>query len=49
MRLDTDCMPLLEYDQLRVKKIIADEVKAECYDEALTGEFLQFNEAVFLA
>ena len=44
MRLDTDCMPLLAYEQLRVEKVTADEVKAECYDEAMTGEFSQFEE-----
>ena len=50
MRLDTDSMPLLAYDQLRVEKLIEDEVKAECYDDAMIGEFSQFEEkSVLLA
>ena len=45
MRLDTESMPLLAYDQLlRVEKLIEDEVRAECYDEAMTGEFSQFED-----
>ena len=50
MRLDTESMPLLAYDQLRVEKLIVDEVRAECYDEAMTGEFSQFEDkSVLLA
>ena len=45
MKLDTEDMPLLAYDQLRVEKPIEDEVRVECYDEALTGEFSQFEES----
>ena len=37
MRLDTKNMPLLAYDQLRVEKPIEDEVRVECYDDAMTG------------
>ena len=37
-------MPLLAYDQLRVEKPIEDEVRVECYDDAMTGEFSQFEE-----
>ena len=33
-----------------LKKLIEDEVKAKCYDEAMTGEFSQFEEnSVLLA
>ena len=39
MRLDTESMPLVAYDQLRVEKPIEDEVRVECYDEAMTGEY----------
>ena len=51
MRLDTENTPLLAYDQLRVeKKLIEDEVKAKCYDDAMMGEFSQFEEkSVLLA
>ena len=50
MRLDTESMPLLAYDQLRVEKLIEDEVRAECYDDAMTGEFSQIEEkSVLLA
>ena len=38
MRLDTESMLLLAYNQFRVEKLIEDEVKAECYDDAITGE-----------
>ena len=44
MRLDTESLPLLAYNQLRVEKLVDDEVKAECYDEAMTGEFSWFEE-----
>ena len=37
-------MPLLAYDQLRVEKPIEDEVRVKCYDEAMSGEFSQFEE-----
>ena len=50
MRLDNESMPLLAYDQLRVKKLTEDEVRVECYDNAMTGEFSQFDEnSVLLA
>ena len=45
MRLDTENMPLLAYDHLRVEKPIGDEVRVECYDNAMTGEFSQFEES----
>ena len=49
MRLDTENMPLLAYDQLRVEKLIEDEVKVECYDDAM-DEFSQFEyKSVLLA
>ena len=44
MRLDTESMLLLAYNQFRVEKTIEDEVKVECYDDAMTGEFSQFEE-----
>ena len=44
MRLDTESMPFLPYDQLRVEKPIEDEVRVECYDDVITGEFSQFEE-----
>ena len=44
MRLDTESMPLLAYDQLRVENPIEDEVIVECYDDVMTGEFSQFEE-----
>ena len=44
MKLDTSEMPLLAYDQLKVEKPIEDEVRVECYDQAMTGEFSQFEE-----
>ena len=44
MRLDTKDMPLLAYDQLRVEKAFEDEVKVDCYDDAMKGEFSQFEE-----
>ena len=50
MRLDTESMPLLAYDQLRVEKLIEDKVRAKCYDEAMKGEFSQLEEkSVLLA
>ena len=50
MRLDTESMPLLVYDQLRVEQLIEDEVRVECYDDAMTGEFSQLEEnSVLLA
>ena len=50
MRLDTESMPLLAYDQLRVEKLTEDEVRVECYDDAMMGEFSQFDEkSVLLA
>ena len=49
LRLDTENMPLLAYDQLRVEKLIEDEVKVECYDDAM-DEFSQFEyKSVLLA
>ena len=48
MKLDTGYMPLLVYDQLRVEKPIEDKVRVECYDEAMTGEFSQFQENLLL-
>ena len=43
MRQDTESMPLLAYDQLGVIKPIEDEVRVECYDDAMTGEMkIQF-------
>ena len=44
MRLDTEFIPLLAYDQLRVEKPIKDKVRVKCYDKAMTGEFSQFEE-----
>ena len=44
LRLDTESIPLLAYDQLRVEKPIEDEVRVECYNDAMTGEFSQFDE-----
>ena len=44
LRLDTESIPLLAYDQLRVEKPIEDEVRVECYGDAMTGEFSQFEE-----
>ena len=44
MKMDTENMPLLSYNQFRVEKTIEDEVKVECYDDAMTGEFSQFEE-----
>ena len=44
MRLDTENMPLLAYDQLRVEKPIENEVRVKCYDNAMTSEFSQFEE-----
>ena len=41
-------MPLLSYNQLRAEKTVEDEVKAECYDDAMTGEFSQFEENTVL-
>ena len=50
MKLDTSEMPHLAYDQLRVEKPIVDEVRVECYDKAMTGEFSQFEEnSVYLS
>ena len=43
MRLDTENIPLLAYDQLRVEKPIEGEVRVECYNKAMTGEFSQFD------
>ena len=37
MRLNTENMPLLASDQLRVEKPIEDEVRVECYDDAMTS------------
>ena len=48
MRLDTESMPLLAYDQLRVEKLFEDEVRAECYNDAMTNEFSQFEEKIVL-
>ena len=43
-------MLLLAYDQLRVEKLIEDEVRARCCNEAMTDEFSQFEEkSVLLA
>ena len=45
MRLDTESMPLVTYDQLRVEKPIEDEFRVKCYnDEAMTGKFSQFED-----
>ena len=41
-------MPLLSYNQLRTEKTVEDEVKAECYNDAMTGEFSQFEENTVL-
>ena len=50
MRLDTESMPLLANDQPRLKKRSEDKVRAECYNDAMTGEFSQFEEkSVLLA
>ena len=50
MRLDTESMPLLVYDQLRVEKLTEDEVRVKCYANAMMGEFSQFDEkSVLLA
>ena len=35
MRLDTESMPLLVYDQLRVEKPIEDEVSVKYYDDVM--------------
>ena len=43
MRVDTENMPLLAYDKLRVENPIEDEVRVECYDDVMTGEFSQFE------
>ena len=48
MRLDTESMPLLAYDQRRVEKLIEDEVRVECYDNSMTGEFSQFDKSSVL-
>ena len=48
MLLDNESMPLLAYDQLRVEKLIEDEVRVECYDDAMTGKFSQFDECSVL-
>ena len=48
MRIDTENMPSLSYNQLRVEKTVEDEVKAECYDDAMTSEFSQFEENTVL-
>ena len=39
-------MPLLAYDQLRVEKPIEDKERVKCYDNAMRGEFLQFDESL---
>ena len=44
MKLDTEDMPLLGYDQLWVEKPIEDEVRVKRRDVAMTGEFSQFEE-----
>ena len=52
MRQDKESMPLLDldYHQLTVEKTIEAEVMAECYDEAMTGKFSQFEDkSVLLA
>ena len=48
MRMDTENMPLLSYNQLRVENIVEEVVKAECYDDAMTSEFSQFEENTVL-
>ena len=44
MKLDTEDMPFLAYDQLRVEKPIEDNVRVKCYDENMTRDFSQFEE-----
>ena len=44
MSLDTESMPLLAYDPFRFENPIEDEVRVECFDDAMTEEFSQLDE-----